>query len=67
MSAAFSIKLGDVVHKFLYNHIKLYCTYKAYPTIYLQTAWSTVVNYGLLDIEKRYQLGDLCKNIFCVS
>lgn len=29
MSAAFSIKLGDVLHRFLYNHIKQqYCTYK---------------------------------------
>lgn len=36
MSTAFSIKLGDVFHRFLYNHIKQYCAYKTIPTTYLQ-------------------------------
>lgn len=67
MSAVFSITLCDVLHRFLYNYIKQYHTYRTNPTIYLQYCLERCCELWTTRKRKeKDQLGDFCKDILCV-
>lgn len=67
MSVVFSIKLCDVLHRFLYNRIKQYYTYRTNPTIYLRYCLEHCCELSTTRKRKaKDQLGDLCKDILCI-
>lgn len=64
-SAVFSIKLYDLLHKFLYNRIKQYYIHMTNPTIYLQYYLGHYCELRTTRKRKeKDQLGDHCRDIF---